>query len=129
MEPKDVVIAYVEALSKGDITTAFSYFSTEVLWHQPGNNQYSGIKKGADDISKMISAMMEATQGTFALRPMGNLMVNGNLVAMPLNFSGMNQEKKLDMSGIDLFKIENDKITEVWLFSDNQQDEDAFWGV
>jgi hypothetical protein len=38
MTAKEVVEAYSVALSKGDIPTAFSYFSPNAKWHQPGNN-------------------------------------------------------------------------------------------
>jgi hypothetical protein len=55
-------------------------------------------------------------------------MVNDNLVAMPLRFSGTNDDRNMDISGLDLFKVEAGKITEVWLFSDDQEAEDAFWG-
>lgn len=128
MTAKEVVIAYGEALGKGDVPTAFSYFSENVQWHQPGNNQFSGLKKGADEIGQMIGGMMEVSKGTFALTPNGNLMVNGELVAMPLRFRGTIDDRKMDMAGIDLFKVENGKITEVWLFSDDQEAEDTFWG-
>ncbi|KEQ30177.1 hypothetical protein N180_06515 [Pedobacter antarcticus 4BY] len=128
MAAKEVIMAYVEALGKGDVPTAFSYFSEEVQWHQPGNNQFSGLKKGADEIGKMISSMMEVSKGTFALTPNGNLMGNGNLVAMPLRFSGTIDDRKMDMSGIDLFQVEAGKITEIWLFSEDQEAEDTFWG-
>ena len=30
--------------------------------------------------------------------------------------------------GIDLFKIENGKIQEVWTFAEQQSAEDTFWG-
>jgi hypothetical protein len=128
MEPKEVVIAYAVALEKGDIPTAFSYFSTEVQWHQPGNNQFSGVKVGSDEISGMIGSMMKVSLGTFALKPNGNLMVNDNLVSMPVNFSGKIDNQVMDMSGVDLFKVEKGKITEVWLFSEDQEKEDSFWG-
>ena len=49
MTPKEVIMAYAEALGKGDVPAAFSFFSTEIKWHQPGANQFSGIKTGADD--------------------------------------------------------------------------------
>lgn len=124
----EVVIAYGEALGKGDIPTAFSYFSDNVKWHQPGDNQFSGLKNGANEIGKMIAGMMEVSKGTFALTPNGNLMVNGELVAMPLRFSGTIEDRKMDMNGIDLFKVENGKITEVWLFSGDQEAENTFWG-
>jgi len=72
--------------------------------------------------------MMETSKGTFALAPNGDLMVNGDLVDMPLRFSGTIEDRKMDMAGIDLFKVENEKITEVWLFSEDQEAENVFWG-
>ncbi|HEX8015247.1 MAG TPA: nuclear transport factor 2 family protein [Flavobacterium sp.] len=124
----EVILAYAEALGKGDIPTAFSHFSPDVKWNQPGANQFSGLKKGADEIGKMLGGMMEISKGSFALHPNGNIMANGDLVAMPVRFSGNNDDRKIDMSGIDLFKVEKGKITDIWLFSDDQNIEDIFWG-
>jgi hypothetical protein len=31
------------------------------------------------------------------------------------------------MEGTDLFKLSNEKITEIWLFSSDQATEDKFW--
>ncbi len=36
-------------------------------------------------------------------------------------------EDDLDMNGIDLFKIKDGKIAEVWLFSNDQAKEDIYW--
>ncbi len=128
MKAKEVVLAYAEALGKGDVATAFSHFSPNVVWYQPGSNRFSGAKQGSDAIGKMIGGMMDISQGTFALSPTGDLMVNGDLVAMPLRFTGKIADRNLDMQGIDLFKVEEGKITAVWLFSENQTEEDNFWG-
>ena len=54
-------------------------------------------------------------------------MVNGNLVASPVRFSGTNGSKSIDMTGVDLFEVKEGRITQVWLFSDDQQEEDEFW--
>ncbi len=128
MTPKEVVGAYAEALGKGNVPAAFSFFSAEVKWHQPGNHQFAGIKIGIDEIGKMLSGMMEAAKGTFTLQPNGNMMVNGNFVVMPVRFSGSIVDRLIDMTGIDLFEVRDEKITRVWLFSDDQEVEDAFWG-
>jgi ketosteroid isomerase-like protein len=128
MTPTEVVTAYAQALGKGDIPAAFSFFSTEVKWHQPGANQFSGIKTGTEEIGKMLGGMMEAAQGTFVLKPNGNIMENGKLVVMPVHFSGTIDDRKMDMTGVDLFEIREEKITNVWLFSDDQKAEDLFWG-
>jgi ketosteroid isomerase-like protein len=128
MKPKEVVVAYAEALGKGDVPAAFSFLSTKAKWHQPGTHQFSGIKNGTDEIGKMLGGMMEAAKGTFALKPSGNVMVNGNFVVMPVRFSGTIGDRTIDMTGIDLFEVREGKITGVWLFSDDQEVEDTFWG-
>jgi uncharacterized protein len=128
MTAKEVVIAYAEAIGRGDIPTAFSFFSNEAKWHQPGTHQFSGIRNGIDEIGKMLGGMMEATKGTFVILPNGNMMVNGDLVAMPVRFNGANDARNIDMIGLDLFKVKEGKIREVWLFSDDQEVEDTFWG-
>jgi hypothetical protein len=128
MTPKEVVEAYAEAFGKGNVPAAFSFFSKEAKWHQPGTHQFAGIKIGTDEIGKMLGGMMEAAKGTFALKPNGYMMVNGNFIAMPVRFSGTIRDRTIDMTGIDLFEVIEGKITGVWLFSDNQEVEDTFWG-
>ncbi len=127
MTPKDVIKAYSEALGKGDFTSALSFFDPDVKWHQPGNHRFSGIKHGIEELGKMLSDMAKITHGTMVVLPNGNLMSNNDFVVMPVKFNGSISEKNIEMSGVDLFKISNEKIVEVWLFSDDQEVEDKFW--
>jgi hypothetical protein len=127
MTAKEVVEAYSGALSKGDIPTAFSYFSPIAKWHQPGTNKFSGTKTGLDAIGKMLSDMMGAAQGTLVVKPAGAMMSNGNLVSCPVRFSAKNGAKTVEMNGNDLYEVVDGKIVQVWLFSDDQAAEDEFW--
>lgn len=128
MTAKEVVTAYSVALSQGDMPTAFSHFSPDAKWHQPGSHQFAGTKEGLDAIGKMLSEMMAATQGTLVINPTGALMENGNLVSFATRFSGKLGDRTVDMNGVDLFEVVNGKIVQVWLFSDDQAAEDIFWG-
>jgi len=128
MTATKVVEAYSIALSQGDIPPAFSHFSPDAKWHQPGNHQYAGTKNGLAAIGKMLGDMMGATQGSLVVRPTGALMENGNLVSMPVHFSGKIGDRTVDMNGVDLFEVVNGKIVQVWLFSEDQVAEDLFWG-
>lgn len=127
MTAKEVVEAYSIALSKGDIPTAFSYFSPNAKWHQPGNNKFSGTQTGLEAIGKMLSEMMGATQGTLVIKPAGAMMVNGNYVSCPVRFSAKSGDKSVEMDGNDLYEVVDDKIVQVWLFSEDQVAEDLFW--
>jgi limonene-1,2-epoxide hydrolase len=124
----EVVTAYSIALSKGDIPTAFSHFSQDAKWHQPGKHQFAGTKTGIEAIGKMLGDMMGATQGSLVIEPTGNLMANENLVSFPVHFSGKIGDKTVDMNGVDLFEVVDKKIVQVWLFSEDQVAEDEFWG-
>lgn len=128
MKPTEIVMAYAEALGKGDMLTAFSFFNQKASWHQPGEHQFAGIKNGIDEIGKMLTNMMVATKGTFIVKLNGKLMANDHLVVMPVRFTGSIGERKIDMPGLDLFEVKEGKITGVWLFSGDQEVEDRFWG-
>ena len=127
MTAKEVVEAYSIALSKGDVPTAFSHFSPNAKWHQPGNNKFSGTQSGLEAIGKMLSEMMAATQGTLEIKPTGAMMVNGNLVSCPVRFSAKSGDKSVEMDGNDLYEVVDGKIVQVWLFSEDQVSEDLFW--
>lgn len=127
MKSKEVIELYFEALEKGDIPKAFSFFAQDVKWHQPGNHKFAGIKNNPEEIGNMIGGMMENVAGTLVIKPNGALMESGMLVACPVRFIASKGSGNLDMTGIDLFEVKEGKITQVWLFSEDQQKEDAFW--
>ena len=127
MTAKEVVEAYSIALSKGDIPTAFSHFSPDAKWHQPGNHKFAGTKTGLEAIGKMLGDMMGATQGSLVIKPAGAMMVNGNFVSCPVRFSAKNGDKSIEMDGNDLYEVVDGKIVQVWLFSEDQTAEDLFW--
>lgn len=128
MTPTEVVTAYAAALSQGDIPAAFSFFSPEAKWHQPGSHQFAGTKTGLEAIGKMLEDMMAATEGSLVVNPAGALMANGNLVSFPVHFSGKIADRTVDMKGVDLFEVADEKIVQVWLFSEDQTAENEFWG-
>jgi ketosteroid isomerase-like protein len=124
----EIAKTYIKAVKKGDQALLASVISPDVVWHQPGNNQFSGTHKGIASIGAMIGKMMEVSKGTFVLSNANVFMANGDWVAIQLEFSGQRDGIKLAKPGVDLMRIENGKIVEMRLFSSNQEEEDLFWG-
>ncbi|GGW97018.1 nuclear transport factor 2 family protein [Streptomyces lomondensis] len=132
MEPTTtyaVARRYADAVSAKDFAAVASMFADDIVWHQPGAHRLAGTYRGAAAVGEMFGAQMSATQGTFELALTGEPMVNGALVAIPVHFSAQREGAVLAMDGVDLLRIEGNKIAEVWLFSADQEAEDAFWGV
>ncbi|MDO4260065.1 MAG: nuclear transport factor 2 family protein [Actinomycetaceae bacterium] len=126
--PLDIAQTYMNAVTSGDLATAVSTFAADIIWYQPGHHHLSGAHSGVEAIGTLIGAMVTETEGTFRLEVASNPMVNGEWVAFPVHFSGEKDGRTLDMDGIDLLRIDGDKIVEVRLFSASQADEDIFWG-
>lgn len=120
--------AYFHAVQTGDMATVGSLLDADIVWHQPGANQFSGDHQGRDAVFQMLGAMMEASQGTFAIDQVHSLMGNGDMVAAHIHFTGRRGDSSMAMDGVDAMRIHNGTIVEMWLFSGDQESEDAFWG-
>jgi uncharacterized protein len=126
--PAVVAATYFDALGRGDVPTAMALLSASVVWHQPGANQFSGDHVGVEGVGELLGAMMGASQGSFQLAVTGPAMVNGDLVAVPVRFTGHRDGASMNMAGVDLLTIRDGKIVEVHLFSEDGLAEDDFWG-
>lgn len=120
---------YADALARGDMDALRDTLHDDVVWHQPGAHSLAGAHRGKDAVLRLLGSLMERSAGTFELVPTGPAMVNGTLVALPVRFSARAADRTdLAMTGVDLFRLADDRIAEVWLFSEDQPVEDAFWG-
>jgi uncharacterized protein len=128
LSPATVAATYFEALGRGDIPTVMAQFDDSVVWHQPGANQFSGDHAGVGGVGALLGGMMEVSEGSFQLAVTGPAMVNGELVAVPVRFSGSRADASMDMAGVDLLTVRGGKIVEVHLFSEDGPGEDVFWG-
>lgn len=125
----EIVRDYFNAVANGDLAKLPELLSETLVWHQPGSSDLSGIHNGRDVVMGLIGKFMERSQGTFKFDSIGNILDNGDFVAVTLQFSGRADGRSMSMAGIDVLRIENGMIQEVWLFSDDQAAEDAFWKV
>jgi uncharacterized protein len=124
----DTAKAYIKAIQTGDQAALGNLLSQQVVWHQPGNNQFSGVKNGIAEVGAMLGGMMEVSRGTFAITHAHRYLANDDLVAIEIEFAGEHEGARVSQPGIDLLRIADGKIVEVWLFSSDPEQEDAFWG-
>jgi len=123
----EIVQSYFNAVAKGDFDTVGNLFADDIIWHQPGNGVQSGTCIGKIDLFVHLGNFMKWSDGTFTIDHIEYITDNGNLVTASINFKAEKENKKLSMKGIDLLKIEEGKIKEVWLFSEKIEEEDQFW--
>ena len=122
----EVFNAYTEALSKGDFEAVFETISDNIVWHMGGESSLSGIIKGKQVLGERLGEFAKRSNGTF--RVITNWAASNDcFVAASVVSLAEREEEKLNNPGIDLFRIEDKKIQEVWTFSEQQAVEDKFW--
>ncbi|SMD25660.1 nuclear transport factor 2 family protein [Kibdelosporangium aridum] len=119
---------YFDALEAKQFDVVAGMFADDIVWHQPGANRFSGTHRGAGAVNAMIGGMMEISRGTFALSLRSAPMVNGDLVAAEVRFGGEREGASMAQDGVDVMRVSDGQIVEVWLYSGDQKAEDAFWG-
>jgi uncharacterized protein len=120
---------YVDAVAAKDFGAIAGLFAEDIVWHQPGANRFSGTHSGGAAVDKLLGAMMTVSEGTFELSVTGAPMVNADHVSIPVHFAGKRSDAELGQDGVDVLRIDGDRIAEVRLFSSDQDAEDAFWGL
>lgn len=118
--------AYTEALLKGDFKSVFETMSDNIVWHMGGEGPLSGIVKGKEALGECLGEFTKRSNGTF--RVITNWAASNDcfVVASVVSLAEK-EDEKLNDPGIDLFRIENGKIQEVWTFAEQQEEEDKFW--
>lgn len=126
-EVMEVFNSYNEALAKGDFAAVFHVMADDIQWHQPGSNPMSGVIIGKEALGAHLGKFGEKSNGTFQVVT-NWASSNENFVAANVTFiADRGDGDVLNMNGIDLFRIEDGKIQEVWLFSSDQVIEDSYW--
>lgn len=128
MSAIDVVGRYGAAAAAGDMEALAATLTHDAVWHQPGANQLSGDHVGPEAIVAHLGAFMQLSGGTFVLET-ESATESGSLVATTVRFAARREGRDdLDQHGVDVFRVEGDKIAEIWLISEDQAAEDQFWG-
>ena len=98
----DIAKTYITAVQTGDQATLGSIISPDVVWHQPGNHQFSGTHRGMAVVGPMLGKMMAVSNGTFTISRADHYMANGDWVVITLEFGG-------EANGIKLKQPDGDR--------------------
>lgn len=125
-EVMKVFNTYTEALSRGDFEAAFETMADTIVWHMGGESSLSGIIKGKQALGERLGEFAKRSNGTFRVMTEWAAS-NDYFVAASVVSLAEKGNEKLNDPGIDLFRIEDGKIQEVWTFAQYQTVEDKFW--
>ena len=115
-----------EAFNKGDMATLRELFSDDAVWHVPGNNQLSGEHRGRDAVFAMFARSAELSGGTYRVELHDALANDEHAVGLS-RATASRQGKQLDAVAVETYHVSNGKITEAWVFAEDQRAIEEFW--
>ena len=115
------------AFQNGDLETVASLFSPDIVWHIPGNNHFSGAHSGIENVLTLFGQNFAETNGTFKTE-VHDIVANDTHGVALATISGEKDGKKLNDHYTHVAHFVDGKLTESWIFQEDQKGVDDFWG-
>jgi ketosteroid isomerase-like protein len=115
-----------EAFATGDMATLNELFADDIVWHAPGRSELAGTFRGKDEVFANLQKNMELTGGTFRLDVHAIMADDEHAVGL-LRARAEREGKTLDDNTVQVFHIQDGKVTESWLHPSDAYASDEFW--
>jgi uncharacterized protein len=89
----------------------------DVVWHEPGEEDYSGEYRGPDEVIGLLDQLLRVTQGTFVLEPVEFMSTDDHL-AVKIRWSARRGDRQVDGKEVAVYRFRDDRIAEVWFHPD-----------
>jgi uncharacterized protein len=123
----DVVRRAYAALDSGDMDELQQCFAHDAVWHEPGDNIYSGDRVGWAEIRDEVLALLgPLSRGAFRAELM-DVAIGLEYVVAVHRGRGEHDGRILDSLSFQVVRVVRGRIHEVWSNYANQAEVDAFW--
>jgi ketosteroid isomerase-like protein len=114
------------AFARGDLATNDTMFDDEIVWHTPGRNPLARDYSGkAQVFGGFFAGLAEVSGGTFSTT-IETLIADDEHVAAIVRLAGRAGDVELSTRGVDIYRIRDGRVAEVWTTSFDQYQVDAF---
>ena len=115
------------ALDSGDMDELQQCFARDAVWHEPGENIYSGDRVGWPEIrDEMLALLGPLSRGAFRAKLL-DVAVGLEYVVAVHRGQGEHDGRILDSLSFLVVRVVRGRIQEVWSTYANQAEVDAFW--
>jgi uncharacterized protein len=124
----DLLAAQIEALARGDIVAAMSFYTDDVVFHYPGRNPLSRDYRGKGEVLALLSKVMQITNGAF--RPeVHDILASDDHVAALVTVRAERDGIPVEWLSVDLFHVRDGMLSEHWVHEVDQDVVDQFWSA
>ena len=115
-----------QAQIRGDVEAFVGFYTDDVIVHIPGKSSFAGVYKGKDQFLELFQRFMERTP-EYSFEPHAYLADDEHGVLLQRSHYKRGDET-LDSNDTFVSHMRDGKVSEFWLFSEDQDAVDAFLG-
>jgi ketosteroid isomerase-like protein len=116
-----------EARARRDWDAVRALLADDIVWHEPGEEDYSGDYRGRDDVIELLERLVAVTEGTFQLVPESFLNAADHSAVL-VRWWAEREGRRSEGNEIAVYRFRNGEIAEVWFHPDGY-DEQALSAV
>ena len=127
MHPNEKLIrAGFESFVSGDFAAMSDLFDDAVVLHVGGSSVLAGQYEGKGATLAWFARVAEITGGTVRLNIRDVLANDEHAIVLTTTHASLGG-RMLDEQGVVVFELKDKKVTQAWMFSDDQEKIDAFF--
>lgn len=116
----------LELFGAGDIAGMTDMLDDDIVWHHPGSSPLAGDHKGKEGVMGFFARIIQETGGTFK-NEVHDILGNDQHVVAMFHITADRNGKRLDQNVINVFHVNEGKLTERWLLAEDLNSFDDFW--
>ena len=121
-----VLRAHLDALARGDVPAALSFYSDDVVFHYPGANPLSGEYRGKAAVLELLGRVMAITGGRFHPE-VHDILASDDHAAALVTVRAERDDRRVEWRSVDLFHLRDGKLSEHWVHEVDQDAVDRFF--
>jgi len=125
MTAVEVMTNYIAAMSRGDFESGLDYFADDIVGYVPGRSPMAGERRGRAAVEGYIRDVMAHTRGEVSVELLEMLVGERHVALMVLERLG-DDEHRVEIRRVNVYRVENDKIVEIRIFEGDQYAMDEF---
>ena len=113
------------AMDRGDTQWMEDHTSDDIVWHTGGNSRAAGVRRGKDSVREMMGSM--AGSGAMKADVHDVIGNDDHTVVLGTAVVTAPSGKSVEYNYVNVFHIDDGKVTEVWGLAENDAVTDPIW--
>jgi uncharacterized protein len=121
-EKEQAIRELYDARARRDWSAVRALLAEDIVWHEPGEEDYSGDYRGRDEVSALLERLVAVTEGTFQLVPEAFLNTAEHSAVL-VRWWAERQGRRSEGNEIAVYRFRDGEIAEVWFHPDGYEPE------